>query len=67
MAVYKEAYDRSIVRAIGYRVLAAITTTTIVLVLTCRIVLSIGVWLIESVVKVMCCHAHETMWPAANL
>jgi len=58
----KEAHLRSILKAISYRVLAAIATITIVFVFTRRIVLSIGVGLVESVAKIICYYLHERVW-----
>jgi len=58
----KEAHLRSILKAVSYRVLAAIATTTIVFVFTRRIVLSIGVGLVESIVKIICYYLHERAW-----
>ena len=67
MAAYKEAHFRSIAKAISYRTLAAIATATIVFVFTRRIALSIGVGLVESVVKVMCYYVHERLWSLINI
>jgi len=62
MKAHKEAHIRSILKAISYRVLAAIATATIVFVFTRRIVLSISVGLVESIVKMICYYLHERAW-----
>lgn len=62
MNVDKEAHLRSILKAVSYRLLAAIATATIVFVFTRRIVLSIGVGLVESVAKIICYYLHERAW-----
>ena len=62
MNVEKEAHLRSILKAVSYRLLAAIATATIVFVFTRRIVLSIGVGLVESVAKIICYYLHERIW-----
>lgn len=67
MAAYKETHYRSIAKAVSYRMLAAIATSTIVFVFTRRIALSIGVGLVESIVKVMCYYVHERMWSLINI
>ena len=62
MAAYKESHYRSIAKAASYRILASIATATVVFIFTGRIVLSIGVGLVESVVKIICYYIHERMW-----
>ena len=62
MRAEKEAHFRSILKAISYRLLAAIATMTIVFVFTRRIVLSVGVGLVESIVKIFCYYLHERAW-----
>lgn len=67
MVAYKDAHFRSIAKAISYRVCAAIATTSIVFVFTHRIALSIGVGLVESIVKVACYYLHERIWSIINI
>lgn len=62
MRVEKEAHLRSILKAVSYRLLAAIATTTIVYFFTRRIVLSLGIGLVESVAKIICYYVHERVW-----
>jgi len=62
MQAEKEAHLRSILKAVSYRVLAAIATTTIVFIFTRRMVLSLGVGLVESVAKILCYYIHERAW-----
>ncbi len=58
----KEAHLRSIIKAVSYRSLAAIVTTTIVFVFTRKIVLSLGVGAVEAVAKIFCYYMHERFW-----
>ena len=67
MAAYKDGHFRSIAKAISYRTCAALATTTIVFVFTRRIALSIGVGLVESVVKIICYYLHERVWSFINV
>jgi len=62
MRVEKEAHLRSILKAVSYRLLAAIATSTIVFFFTRRIALSIGVGFVESIVKIICYYLHERAW-----
>jgi len=57
-----EAHLRSILKAVSYRTCAAIATMTIVFVFTRKAALSVGVGLVESVVKIVCYYLHERMW-----
>lgn len=67
MAAYKDAHFRSVAKAISYRLCAAIVTTTIVFIFTRKIALSIGVGLVESVVKVIAYYLHERMWSQISI
>jgi len=58
----KEAHLRSILKAISYRLLAAIATTTIVFIFTRKLLLSLGIGLVESVAKILCYYIHERAW-----
>jgi len=62
MKTYEDAHVRSIMKAVSYRLLAAIVTTTIVFVFTRKIALSLGVGAVEAVAKVICYYIHERMW-----
>ena len=64
---YKDAHIRSIIKAISYRTCAAIATTTIVFIFTRKVVLSIGVGLVEAVVKVIFYYLHERVWSFINI
>lgn len=58
----KEAHLRSIMKAVSYRLLAAIVTTTIVFAFTRKIALSLGVGAVEAAAKVICYYIHERLW-----
>jgi len=55
---YEEAHLRSIMKAVSYRLLAAITTTTIVFAFTRRIVLSLGIGAVEAIAKIIRYYIH---------
>ena len=63
----KEAHLRSILKAVSYRLLAAVATTTIVFVFTRRAILSISVGIVESIVKIICYYIHERFWSFIKL
>ena len=58
MKTHEDAHLRSIMKAVSYRLLAAITTTTIVFVFTRKIALSLGIGAVEAVAKVICYYIH---------
>ena len=62
MKTYEDARLRSIMKAVSYRLLAAITTTTIVFVFTRRIALSLRIGAVEAVAKIICYYIHERLW-----
>jgi uncharacterized membrane protein len=62
MRDYKEAHLRSIMKAVSYRLLAAVATTTIAFVFTRRLIISLGIASVEAVAKVFCYYVHERLW-----
>lgn len=62
MSTHSDAHTRSIMKAVSYRLLAAIVTTTIVFIFTRKIVLSLGVGAVEAVAKIFCYYLHERLW-----
>jgi len=67
MSAPKDGHLRSIVKAISYRTCAAIATSTIVFVFTRKVMLSVGVGLVEAVVKVIFYYLHERAWSYINI
>jgi uncharacterized membrane protein len=67
MVTSKDAHLRSIIKAISYRTCAAVATSTIVFVFTRKVVLSVGVGLVEAVVKVIFYYLHERVWSHINI
>ncbi len=57
-----EAHTRTIAKAISWRVIATLTTMTIVFLFTKRIILSLGVGLAEVVAKITFFYLHERIW-----
>lgn len=58
----KEAHLRSIIKAVSYRLLAAVATGTIVFVFTRRLDISLGIAGVEAVAKIICYYIHERLW-----
>lgn len=58
----EESRARSIIKAASYRLLAMVVTILIVFVFTRKLVLSIGVGLVELVAKVLFFYIHERIW-----
>jgi uncharacterized membrane protein len=53
---------RSLVKTISWRVIASLTTVSIVYVFTGKIVLSIGIGAVEVFVKMLLYYLHERVW-----
>jgi uncharacterized membrane protein len=57
-----EAHTRTIVKAISWRVIATMTTMTIVFLFTRMIILTLGVGLAEVIAKITFYYLHERIW-----
>ncbi len=57
-----EAHTRTIVKAISWRVIATLTTMTIVFLFTRRLILTLGVGLAEIIAKITFYYLHERVW-----
>jgi uncharacterized membrane protein len=60
--LYGEAHTRTIVKAISWRVIATMTTMTIVFLFTRMIILTLGVGLAEVIAKITFYYLHERIW-----
>jgi uncharacterized membrane protein len=58
----KEAHIRSIMKAVSYRLLAAVATGTIAFAFTRRLDISLGIASVEAVAKIICYYIHERLW-----
>jgi uncharacterized membrane protein len=58
----KEAHLRSILKAVSYRLLAAIATGSIAYIFTRRLDISLGIAAVEAVAKIFCYYIHERLW-----
>ena len=58
----REAHIRSIMKAVSYRLLAAVATGSIAFVFTKRLDISIGIASVEAVAKIICYYIHERFW-----
>jgi len=59
---YKDAHYRSIIKAFTWRVLATMTTMSIVFAFTRKVLLSVGVGVVEVIVKLTVYYLHERLW-----
>lgn len=57
-----ESHTRTVIKAVSWRILATFTTMTIVFIFTKRMLLSLGVGLIEVIAKVTFYYLHERAW-----
>jgi len=60
--VQRENHQRSLAKTISWRILATVTTMGIVFIFTGRIVLSLGVGLVEVITKGFLYYLHERLW-----
>jgi uncharacterized membrane protein len=60
--LHGEAHTRTIVKAISWRVIATMTTMTIVFLFTRQIILTLGVGLAEVIAKITFYYLHERAW-----
>jgi len=58
----KEAHIRSIMKAVSYRLLAAVATGTIAFAFTRRLDISLGIAAVEAIAKIFCYYIHERLW-----
>jgi len=57
-----DTHTRTVVKAISWRIIATLTTMTIVFFFTRKIVLSLGVGLVEVITKITFYYLHERTW-----
>ena len=57
-----DSHTRTVVKAVSWRVIATLTTMTIVFLFTRKIFLSIGVGLVEIIAKITFYYLHERTW-----
>jgi adenylylsulfate kinase len=58
----KDSKGRSILKTVSWRVLATLTTMTLVYLFTGRVLLSVGVGLVEALTKLALYYLHERIW-----
>jgi len=59
---FREDHHRSLAKAISWRMIATLTTMAIVFIFTERLVLSLGVGLVEVITKCLLYYFHERLW-----
>jgi len=57
-----EQHKRSIAKAISWRIIASLTTTIIVFMLTKELALSLGAGMIDMAIKLVFYYFHERAW-----
>jgi len=57
-----ESHARSIIKAMSWRIVATLTTVFLVFVFTGSLVISFGVGLLESLLKILVYYLHERVW-----
>ena len=67
MATYKDAHHRSILKALSWRVVASVTTMSIVFIFTRELVLTLGVGVVEVVTKLILYYLHERIWGGVGI
>ena len=61
-----ESHKRSIAKAITWRVIATVVTTTVVYVFTKELVLAAGVGIVDAMIKMFAYYSHERLWNRIN-
>ena len=62
MDIFSAKYDRSMLKALGYRAVGAVITALIVFALTGTLALAIGVGVISLIAKTILYYLHESLW-----
>ena len=62
----KESHTRTVVKAISWRVVATMTTMTIVYIFTREFVITLGIGFFEVLSKILFYYLHERIWTAIH-
>ena len=62
-----ESRTRTIMKTVTWRVIATCTTISIVYLFTRRLTLSLGIGVLEVIIKMCVYFLHERMWPRIKL
>ena len=57
-----ESHKRSITKAITWRISASLVTVVVVYLFTREVVLSMGIVLVDAIVKIFTYYSHERLW-----
>ena len=57
-----ESHKRSIIKAVTWRITASLITTLVVYLFTGEVALSLGVGLLDAIVKMFAYYGHERLW-----
>ncbi len=57
-----ETHKRSVAKAVSYRFMATLTTTTVVFILTRKLTLALGVGVLDMLAKISFFYIHERVW-----
>ncbi len=58
----KEYQTRSLIKAVSWRIIATLTTTTLIYIFTGKLDLAVGVGLLEMTLKMLFYYLHERVW-----
>lgn len=64
--VTREKHIRTVIKAISWRVIATLTTMSIVFIFTREIMLSLGVGFTEVIAKIIFYYLHERFWHSTS-
>ena len=67
MSNIKGTHLRSILKAVSYRMLAAVATGTIAFGFTKRLDIALGIAAVEAVAKIICYYIHEVIWSCIKI
>ena len=57
-----DGHERSLAKAVSYRLSSSILTGLVVFLLTGELILSLGVWVIDVLIKTIWYYLHERIW-----
>lgn len=63
----RETNKRTILKTVSWRIIATITTMTLVYLFTGRITLAFGIGMLEVVIKMVAYFFHERLWTKVKL
>lgn len=65
--MWTETHKRSVSKAITWRIFATFVTMLVVYIFTREVVLSAGIGLVDTTIKIFTYYAHERLWDKVNV